>query len=108
MNYLKTMKEFCIQVVVIPKITYHPKEYEYQLETVFTHRLTKREQITALTLGMIMALSVASPGTGIASIVNQNQELAALRVAVDEDLLRIEQSITALEKSVRSLSEVVL
>jgi len=59
-------------------------------------------------LGTIIALSVAGAGTGITSLIKQNQEFTALKVAVDEDLLRIEQSITALEKSVRSLSEVVL
>ncbi|NWX07334.1 ENV2 protein, partial [Caloenas nicobarica] len=108
MNYLETVKEFCIQVVIIPKITYHPKEYGYQLETILSHRLIKREPITALTLGAIIALSTAGAGVGIASLVRQNQEFTVLRLAVDEDLLKIEQSITALEKSVRSLSEVVL
>ncbi|NWW98268.1 ENV1 protein, partial [Caloenas nicobarica] len=104
-NYIKQLKEFCIQIIVIPKITYHPKGYE---ETVVTHQLAKREPVTAVTVGTLIALSAAGTGTGIASIVIQNHQFAALRVAVDEDLLRIEQSISTLEKSVRSLSEVVL
>lgn len=105
MKYIKLLEEFCIQVIVIPKITYHPKGYE---EIVVTHQLVKREPVTALTVGALLALSAVGAGTGIASIVSQNHQSAALRVAVDEDLLRIEQSISALEKSVRSLSEVVL
>ncbi|KAF1612427.1 UNVERIFIED_CONTAM: Retrovirus-related Env polyprotein from Fv-4 locus, partial [Eudyptes pachyrhynchus] len=108
MSYLKTMKEFWVQILLIPKITYHPKEYEYQLEPIFIHQLAKREPITALTLGTIIALSTAGAGTGVTSLIRQDQEFTALKAAVDEDLLRIEQSITALEKSVRSLSEVVL
>ena len=47
-------------------------------------------------------------GTGIASLTTQYQGLITLRVTIDEDIARIEKSMMALEKSLTSLSEVVL
>ncbi|NXK90185.1 ENV1 protein, partial [Formicarius rufipectus] len=67
-----------------------------------------REPFTALTVATLMMLGGAGVGTGVASLVQQNKEFSALREAVDKDLARIEEAIDALEKSMRSLSEVVL
>ncbi|NWH40737.1 ENV1 protein, partial [Chloropsis hardwickii] len=100
--------EYCIQVIVVPKINYHPEEYVYQTKNTLEHLIQKREPFTALTVATLMVVGTAGAGTRIASLVKQTKEFNTLRTAVDEDLARIEQSITALEKSVRSLSEVVL
>ncbi|NXC37191.1 ENV1 protein, partial [Campylorhamphus procurvoides] len=100
--------DYCVQVVIIPKIMYHSEEYVYNAQTTCTHHLQKREPFTALTVATLMLAGGAGVGTGVASLVKQSQEFSSLRMAVDEDLARIEQSITALEMSVRSLSEVVL
>ncbi|NWH42508.1 ENV2 protein, partial [Chloropsis hardwickii] len=100
--------EYCTQVIVVPKINYHPEEYVYQTQNPPEHHIQKREPFTALTVAPLMLVGTARAGTGIASLVKQTKEFNTLRTAVDEDLASIEQSITALEKSVRSLSEVVL
>ncbi|NXW23783.1 ENV1 protein, partial [Circaetus pectoralis] len=100
--------EYCVQISIIPKIFYHPEAFAYDSNITPEHHLSKREPFTALTVATLMIIGGAGIGTGVASLVQQSQEFKALRVAVDEDLARIEQSISALEKSIRSLSEVVL
>ncbi|XP_040395282.1 syncytin-1-like [Cygnus olor] len=96
------------RVVIIPRILYHSEEYMYIQHAMAKNHLRRREPITAVTLATLMILGAAGAGPGITSLVKQSQEFTSLRIAVDEDLARIEQSISALEKSVRSLSEVVL
>lgn len=69
---------------------------------------TKREPITALTLGILFGIGVGGLGTGIASLVQQKGYYNDLRMAIDEDIKRMEESISYLQDSLTSLSEVVL
>ncbi|XP_040977003.1 MLV-related proviral Env polyprotein-like [Aquila chrysaetos chrysaetos] len=100
--------EYCVQVTIVPKIFYHSEDSVYDSHITPEHHLSKREPLTALTIATLMIIGGAGIGTGVASLVQQSKELGALRMAVDEDLARIEQSISALEQSLRSLLEVVL
>ncbi|NXD88666.1 ENV1 protein, partial [Halcyon senegalensis] len=100
--------EYCLQVAIVPKIFYHPEEFVYNSQISPEHHLSKREPFMALTTATLMILGGAGVSTGVASLVQQSKEFSTLRMAIDKDLARIEQSISALEKSVRSLSEVVL
>ncbi|KAJ1068262.1 hypothetical protein K5549_019789, partial [Capra hircus] len=108
-------KEFCVMVAVIPKILYRPEEAVYDY---WAHKLTlnqqeraykvKREPITAITIATMFCLGIAGAGTGITALSMQSQGFNSLRAAIDEDITRIEQSISHLESSLTSLSEVVL
>ncbi|NXM74341.1 ENV1 protein, partial [Serilophus lunatus] len=109
LKVLGSNNEYCIQVMIIPRVIYHPEEFVFDHQSLLAyHRIQKREPITALTIGALIILGAAGAATGIASLVEQDRSFRSLRIAVDEDLARIEQSISALEKSLRSLSEVVL
>ena len=63
-----------------------------------------------LTLALLLGLggTAVGIGTGTAALIQGNQELAQLQLAVDTDLQAVENSISLLEKSLTSLSEVVL
>ncbi|NWQ98897.1 ENV1 protein, partial [Burhinus bistriatus] len=108
-SHLQRIDEFCVQVIIIPRVVYHPESYVYELKETESERyLRKREPITALTIAALLTLGGAGAGTGIAALIKGNQDFTNLRMTVDEDLAKIELSISALEKSMRSLSEVVL
>lgn len=100
--------EFCVQVIIVPRIIYHPKEYIYHQHTTPEHHLEKREPFTALTVAILLTIGGARLGTGATALAQNQQQFRELRISVDEDLSRIEKAIDGLVKSVRSLSEVVL
>ncbi|NXN90453.1 ENV1 protein, partial [Bombycilla garrulus] len=100
--------DYCIQVSIIPRITYHTSNYVYEQHITPEHHISKREPLTALTIAALLTVGGIGAGTGVASLVSHQQEWKALRVSVDEDLSRIEQAIDGLVKSLRSLSEVVM
>uniref|UniRef100_A0A8B9F307 Envelope protein n=1 Tax=Amazona collaria TaxID=241587 RepID=A0A8B9F307_9PSIT len=97
--------EYCVQVSIVPKVFYHSEEFAYDAQITPEHHRSKREPLTELT---VAALIGAGTGTAVASLVQQSKEFSAWRAAVDEDLARTEQPISALERSLRSSSEVVL
>lgn len=92
-------------IQLIPRVYYHPGD---SLEEEYTNTRFKREPIT-LTLALLMGAGIAAGvGTGITELVEGRQGIQSLKDAVNEDLRLLEKSIDALEKSLTSLSEVVL
>ncbi|ERE73455.1 envelope glycoprotein [Cricetulus griseus] len=91
----------------MPRVFYHPANI---LEDEFDKHPTRfqREPIS-LTLAVILSLGVAAGiGTGTVALIQAPHYFSELRVAMDEDLRALEQSISQLEESLTSLSEVVL
>jgi hypothetical protein len=93
---------------VLPRIIYHSEESLYSYWDTETGERNKREPISALTIAILLSLGVAGTGTSIASLATQHKGMSSLRVAIDEDIKRIEASISHLKKSLTSLSEVML
>ncbi|NXO94135.1 ENV1 protein, partial [Certhia brachydactyla] len=99
--------DFCVQVAIVPRVLYHTdEEVNHYLE--WGVRRQKRELVTGITLAVLLSLGAAGTATGVSALVSQGQGLTQLQMTIDEDLQRIEKSISFLEKSLSSLSEVVL
>lgn len=105
---LNQTKGFCVLVQLLPKIIYHSDEQVLQWLEAGTHRRDKRGPISVITIATLLGIGLAGAGTGIASLAVQNSHDNSLRAAVDLHIERIETSISALQDSLTSLSEVVL
>lgn len=99
--------DYCVLIQLVPRVYYHPAdtlEHEAELRP---GRL-RREPIS-LTLAVILGLGVAAGvGTGTAALIQTPHYFHELRTAIDVDLRALEQSVSKLEESLTSLSEVVL
>ncbi|NWW41204.1 ENV1 protein, partial [Panurus biarmicus] len=100
LNKFDNSADFCVQVLIVPRVLYHQEEEVYDLLEA-SSRLHRREVVIGITLAMLLGLGVAGTATGVSALVNQQHGLSQLQMTIDEDLQRI-------EKSVSSLSEVVL
>lgn len=73
-----------------------------------TSTRTKREPITAVTLAVLLGLSLVGTGTGVASLITSQQSYHQLNATIDRDISELQQGITYLKYSVASLAEVAL
>ena len=100
--------DYCMLVQVVPRVYYHSgNSFDLRYEQKAYSR-PKRKPVS-LTLAVMLGVGVAAGvGTGTAALVRGSYHLQQLRAAMDEDLRAIEHSISKLEESLTSLSEVVL
>nr|AAC96084.1 envelope protein [Gibbon ape leukemia virus] len=104
-------RDFCIQVQLIPRIYYYPEEVLLQAYDD-SHPRPKREAVS-LTLAVLLGLGItAGIGTGSTALIkgpiDLQQGLTSLQIAIDADLRALQDSVSKLEDSLTSLSEVVL
>jgi hypothetical protein len=64
--------------------------------------------VTALTVSLLLGLGESRAATESSTLVLQGKKYDSLRAAIDLDIERIETSISHLQESLTSLSEVVL
>uniref|UniRef100_A0A8D0FN78 Envelope glycoprotein n=1 Tax=Strix occidentalis caurina TaxID=311401 RepID=A0A8D0FN78_STROC len=100
--------DFCVQVLIVPRVLYHSEEEMCYHWGETNNRRRKREVLTAVTIATLLGLGIAGTSTGVTSLITQQRGLSQLQTAIDEDLQKIEKSMTFLEQSLSSLSEVVL
>nr|BAN63360.1 envelope glycoprotein [Koala retrovirus] len=103
--------DFCIQIQLVPRIYYHPDGTLLQAYES-PHPRNKREPVS-LTLAVLLGLGVAAGiGTGSTALIkgpiDLQQGLTSLQIAMDTDLRALQDSVSKLEDSLTSLSEVVL
>ena len=112
-QFLIKIERFSYWWLSCPKPLYHPEEVMYsywtgEISNQLAGNRIKREPITAITLATMFSLVVAGVGTGIMALSLQGQRFTSLWAAIDEDITHKEESISHLERSLTSLSEVVL
>ncbi|TRZ11344.1 hypothetical protein HGM15179_015762, partial [Zosterops borbonicus] len=75
--------DFCVQVVVVPRILYHTDD-EVMLHFEAQRHRKRRELVTAVSLAVLLTLGGTGAATGISSLVTQ-KNLLQLQRAIDED-----------------------
>nr|AAK16156.1 envelope glycoprotein [Mus cervicolor popaeus endogenous virus] len=108
-NVLNLTSDYCVLTEIWPKVTYHPSEDMYAR---FEHRGKFKREPVSLTLALLLGgLTVGGIAAGIgtgATALTATQQFMQLQKAMHTDLQALEDSVTNLEKSLTSLSEVVL
>lgn len=106
---LNASADYCVLIELWPKITYHEPEYIYNQ---FEGRRRIRREPISLTLALLMGgLTMGGITAGIgtrATALAATQQFKQLQAAMHTDIKALEEAVSALEKSLTSLSEVVL
>lgn len=104
---LNQTNDYCVLVHLMPRILYHDYD-EFLDQWDEKPQQTKREPVSAITLTVLLGMGLVGAGTGVTAIATQQHQYNSLRIAIDQDIERIELSITKLQESLSSLAEVTL
>ena len=78
-------QDFCVLTQVMPRILSHSKE---ALLDTLEHRHRQKREPVVMTLALLLGLggTAVGIGTGTAALIQGNQQLAQLQLAIDTDL----------------------
>ena len=78
-------QDFCVLTQVMPRILYHSEE---TLLDNLEHRHRQKRELVAMTLALLLGLggTVVGIGTGTTALIQGNQQLAQLQLAIDRSL----------------------
>nr|AIX10024.1 Env3 [Monodelphis domestica] len=105
LQVFNTSSEFCVLIQLWPRITYHT---DTALEKILSPSpRVKREPLSTIAIILGIGGLAAGIGTGTTAYL-QTQHLTTLHADMTTDIEILEKSVSALAKSLSSLSEVVL
>ncbi|KAG3293655.1 hypothetical protein H1C71_036156 [Ictidomys tridecemlineatus] len=94
-------------VQMFPRVLYH--DTGSLEDQIGGHTTRFHRKPVSLTLAILLGIGVAAGvGTGTTALVHGTQQMTQLEAAIDQNLKVLETSITALQESLTSLSQVVL
>lgn len=106
MAVFNASSDYCVLVQLVPRIIYHD---DNSFLDEFDHRTRHKREPVTLTLAVILGLGMAAGiGTGSTALIRQPMYYEELRAAMNTDLSALEQTVSKLEESLTSLSEVVM
>ncbi|XP_049646184.1 MLV-related proviral Env polyprotein-like [Suncus etruscus] len=103
--------DYCVLILLLPRLSvHHTEDLLMSRLSGPGYRRSKREPITTITVGVLLAQGASGAGTGIASLVethDQYRHLAVLQRKVDSDIAELKQGLKHLTNTI-SLAEMVL
>lgn len=91
-------RDYCVLVLLLPRLTVHPKEDLLFSTADFSLLHHKQEPVIAITIAVLPELGAASAGTGIYSLVRSSRSFYQLQRAIDADIQELKQGLKHLKK----------
>jgi hypothetical protein len=104
---LNSSQDVCLLVNLVPLLIYHP--YEELLSHCGEGPVRAKREPIGITISILLGLGLGMAGTatGSSALALQSQCYQSLRASIDADIVEMENSISKIQNSLTSLSEVV-